>query len=64
MGVATYRTSSELPKEYEGILPEPEELRKLMWLITIVCEKTREVQKKMTFLYFSTSEEIQKNTLT
>ena len=30
MGVATYRTSSELPKEYEGILPEPEELRKLM----------------------------------
>ena len=30
MGVATYRTSSELPKEYQGILPEPEELRKLM----------------------------------
>ena len=30
MGVATYRTSLELPKEYEGILPEPEELRKLM----------------------------------
>ena len=30
MGVATYRTSSELTKEYQGILPEPEELRKLM----------------------------------
>jgi predicted nuclease of restriction endonuclease-like (RecB) superfamily len=30
MGVSTYRTSTELPKEYEGILPEPEELRKLM----------------------------------
>ena len=30
MGVATYRTSTELPKEYQGILPEPEELRKLM----------------------------------
>ena len=30
MGVATFRTSSELPKEYQGILPEPEELRKLM----------------------------------
>ena len=30
MGVATYRTSSELPKEYQGILPEPEELRKLL----------------------------------
>ena len=30
MSVATYRTYSELPKEYQGILPEPEELRKLM----------------------------------
>lgn len=30
MGVATYRTSFELPKEYEGILPKPEELRKLL----------------------------------
>lgn len=30
MGVATYKTSSELPSEYRGILPEPEELRKLM----------------------------------
>jgi predicted nuclease of restriction endonuclease-like (RecB) superfamily len=30
MGVATYRTSSVVPKEYQGILPEPEELRKLM----------------------------------
>ncbi len=30
MGVATFRTSSELPKEYQGILPEPEELWKLM----------------------------------
>jgi predicted nuclease of restriction endonuclease-like (RecB) superfamily len=30
MGVATYKTSSELPREYRGILPEPEELRKLM----------------------------------
>lgn len=30
MGVATYQTSSELPKQYRGILPEPEELRKLL----------------------------------
>ena len=30
MGVATYKTSSELPHEYRGILPEPEELRRLM----------------------------------
>ena len=30
MGVSTYRISSELPKEYQGVLPEPEELRKLM----------------------------------
>ena len=30
MGVATYKTSSELPREYRGILPEPEDLRKLM----------------------------------
>lgn len=30
MGVATYKTSTELPKQYRGILPDPEELRKLM----------------------------------
>lgn len=30
MGVATYRTSSELPKEYQGILPEPKDLIELM----------------------------------
>ena len=30
MGVATYKTSSELPREYRGILPDPEELVKLM----------------------------------
>jgi hypothetical protein len=30
MGVATYKTSSELPKEYRGLLPEPETLLKLM----------------------------------
>ncbi|MBR4838658.1 MAG: DUF1016 family protein [Bacteroidales bacterium] len=30
MGVATYRTSAELPKQYQGILPTPEELMKLM----------------------------------
>ena len=30
MGVATYRTSAELPKEYQGILPDPDELRELM----------------------------------
>ena len=30
MGVASYKTSSELPREYRGILPDPDELRKLM----------------------------------
>lgn len=30
MGVATYRTFKELPKEYHGILPDEEELRKLL----------------------------------
>jgi predicted nuclease of restriction endonuclease-like (RecB) superfamily len=30
MGVATYKTSKELPHEYRGILPDPEELIKLM----------------------------------
>lgn len=30
MGVSTYKTSAELPKQYRGILPDPEELRKLM----------------------------------
>ena len=30
MGVATYKTSTELPREYRGILPDPDELRKLM----------------------------------
>ena len=30
MGVATYKTSTELPHEYRGILPDPDELRKLM----------------------------------
>lgn len=30
MGVATYRTSQEVPKEMKGILPEPAELVKLL----------------------------------
>jgi predicted nuclease of restriction endonuclease-like (RecB) superfamily len=30
MGVATYRTSRELPKEMKGILPNPDELAKLL----------------------------------
>jgi hypothetical protein len=30
MGVATYRTSKEVPKEMKGILPEPAELIKLL----------------------------------
>ena len=30
MGVATYTTSAELPKQYRGILPDPDELRKLL----------------------------------
>ena len=30
MGVATYKTSTELPHEYRGILPDPDELRKLI----------------------------------
>ena len=30
MGVATYRTSRELPSEYKGILPDVETLKKLM----------------------------------
>jgi predicted nuclease of restriction endonuclease-like (RecB) superfamily len=30
MGVATYRTSKELPKEMKGILPDPAELMKLL----------------------------------
>lgn len=30
MGVATYRTFNELPKEYHGILPDEEELKRLL----------------------------------
>ena len=30
MGVATYKTSSELPKEYQGILPAAKDLMELM----------------------------------
>lgn len=36
MGVATYRTSQEVPKEMKGILPEPAELVKLLWVIVLV----------------------------
>jgi predicted nuclease of restriction endonuclease-like (RecB) superfamily len=30
MGVSTYKTANELPKEYEGLLPDAETLKKLM----------------------------------
>ena len=41
MGVASYKTSSELPREYRGILPDPDELRKLMWLFSnAIFQKT------------------------
>ncbi|MCI9844479.1 YhcG family protein [Flavobacterium pectinovorum] len=30
MGVSTYKTANELPNEYKGLLPEAEELKKLM----------------------------------
>lgn len=30
MGVVTYRTFHELPKEYHGILPDEEELKSLL----------------------------------
>jgi len=30
MGVATYRTTKEVPKEMKGILPDPGELAKLL----------------------------------
>jgi hypothetical protein len=30
MGVATYKTKDDLPEMYRNVLPEPEDLRKLM----------------------------------
>ena len=30
MGVATYKLANELPKDYEGILPRADELKKLL----------------------------------